>query len=120
MKTLITLAILLFTIPAYAEVKPLNFAWEQEIAFSGQCAGWTLYWSETSGSGYQKLIDIDFVEEQTSYTDSVDWSTLPRKKVYFVLTARSNLNEESGYSEECVVDLSILPIPINFRLVIGE
>ena len=73
----------------------LVFEWEQATEDLGGISGWVLYESNTSGSGYTKVLDIPytsgagptFSSEGTILFSGVKGSTVTK---YFVLTAKSN------------------------------
>lgn len=117
------LMILIFAVSAFAadQSKPLTFQWEQ-VGDLQYVTGWSLYWSNVSGSGYVKVVDIPytpgsgptFVSDQTLTVTGVPGSMV---KKYFVLTARGNGALESGYSNEVGEDFAI-PLAHPFNLII--
>lgn len=107
----------------------LTFEWDQNEADLPDIAGWTLYMSATSGSGYVKVIDIPFtaapaVDGVTVFSSGaamnivgVSGSTVTK---YFVLTSKNAINEESEYSNEVSYAFTIpygKPAkPFNFKI----
>jgi opacity protein-like surface antigen len=82
-----------------AQAAELKFEWTQNI--SEDFAGWTLYRSSISGSGYSKLAEIAYSGNPIGAYESAVQMTLGEKEtVYFVLTARDISGHESGYSNE--------------------
>lgn len=87
----------------------LTFEWEQLEADMADIAGWTLYASDVSGSGYVKVVDIPlttgivaaglttFQSPANLSIVGVSGATVTK---YFVLTSKNAINEQSEYSNE--------------------
>lgn len=92
----------------------LTFEWEQNAVDLPFLAGWTLYESNVSGSGYVKVTDIPYVAGDTTFQTTAvlnvigaAGSTVNR---YYVLTAKNIAGLESVYSNEATNAFEI-PIP---------
>ena len=118
-KLFLILAILLISVTCFAQTpqtigQVLVFEWEQATEDLGGISGWVLYESNTSGSGYTKVLDIPytsgagptFSSEGTILFSGVKGSTVTK---YFVLTAKSNdpAFGESEYSNEATASIVI-------------
>jgi hypothetical protein len=98
----------------------LTFEWDQLEADLPDIAGWTLYMSSVSGSGYVKVVDIPytvgtvadgttvFVSPANMSISGVSGSTVTK---YFVLTSKNAINQESEYSNE-VSNAFVIPYGI--------
>lgn len=92
----------------------LVFEWEQATEDLGGMSGWVLYESNTSGSGYNAVLEIPYVSgagptftgEGTITFSGVKGSTVTK---YFVLTAKSKdpAVAESDYSNEATASIVI-------------
>ena len=87
----------------------LTFEWEQTEADLADIAGWTLYASDVSGSGYVKVVDIPLTTGTvaaglTTFQSPANLSIVGVSGAtvtkYFVLTSRNAINEQSEYSNE--------------------
>lgn len=112
MKKILALATLLFVCfcsVCMAEPRIVELTWEQDIC--EDLAGWRLYVSNTSGSGYyyvpnqtDPLSTLTFVydQEMDKYSDSimVEVPVGVPTTFYFALTALDDKGNESAYSDE--------------------
>lgn len=118
-KLFLILVILLISVTCFAQTpqtigQVLVFEWEQATEDLGGISGWVLYESNTSGSGYVKVLDIPytagsgptFSSEGTILFSGIKGSTVNK---YFVLTAKSNdpAFGESVYSNEAIASVVI-------------
>jgi len=118
-KLFLILAMLLMSVTCFAQPpqtigQVLVFEWEQATEDLGGISGWVLYESNTSGSGYVKVLDVPytsgagptFSSEGTILFSGVKGSTVTK---YFVLTAKSNdpAFGESEYSNEATASIVI-------------
>lgn len=124
---LLMVFILVAVAPAMAAetTKTLTFEWEQETVDLPYLAKWSLYWSDTSGSGYVKVADVPYTGG-AGPTMTTDQALLvagaPGSSVtkYFVLTAVSKNGMESAWSNE-INDTFVPPypnvtVPFNLRI----
>jgi len=118
-KLFLILVILLISVTCLAQTpqtigQVLVFEWEQATEDLGGISGWVLYESNTSGSGYVKVLDIPYVSgsgptfqgEGTILFSGVKGSTANK---YFVLTTKSAdpAYGESEYSNEATASIVI-------------
>ena len=118
-KLLLVVAVLLLATVSFAQApqtigQVLVFEWEQASEDLPGISGWVLYESNTSGSGYTKVLDIPytsgagptFSSEGTILFSGVKGSTVNK---YFVLTTKSAdpAYGESEYSNEATASIVI-------------
>lgn len=113
---------LVFSVPAVAGEKIIEFEWNQVIGEN--FAGWNVYMSETSGT-YSTIpfatIDYDGVELTEYTTDQIISSPDGEEKTYyFVFTAFDTSDNESGYSNEvfALIDFLAPHIPYILRIIV--
>jgi hypothetical protein len=107
--------------------KTLNFAWDQDTVDLSNIDGWWLYVSETTATGFVKLVKIPYTTgagPSFTGTASLTVTGAPGTTVkrYFVLTANGKNATESVYSNEVVGDF-VMPystptVPFNLKLTI--
>lgn len=129
-------ALMLVLVPVYGQgatekvvAESITFAWDQLEADLPDIAGWTLYMSSVSGSGYVKVVDIPittgtvadgvtvFSSDASINLVGVSGATVNK---YFVLTSKNAINEESELSNE-VTYTAVIPYgkpakPYNFKI----
>jgi hypothetical protein len=113
-KTILMVLVLLFAIPA-AALADLSAAWDYDLEAVSRVDRFRLYYSETAGGPYTALLDIEKVEDRTTYTAAIPRDALPDAMVYFVMTAENSAGE-SGYSNEASADLRTVPAPFNLLI----
>jgi hypothetical protein len=105
---LMILSALVFVAPMFAADQPLakslTFQWEQPVDLA-YINGWSLYWSPTAGSGYEKVVDIPYVAGSgptftTFIVLNVTGAPDATVNKYFVLTANGTNGLASVYSNE--------------------
>ena len=130
--------ILLLAVTSWAqetqtEDQVLIFEWEQSAEDLGGISGWVLYSSDTTGSGYAKVLDIPYVpgagplftSEGTIMFSGAKGSTVSK---YFVLTAKSKdlTIVESDYSNEATISIVIpygkpsSPFNLIIKVTVGQ
>jgi hypothetical protein len=109
-------AFLFFSAIAFGGTKDLTFLWEQEI--SADFAGWKLYKSTTSGSGYELWQTINYVAEQGTYTSDYELTSPSGESVeyFFVMTAFDTSANESEYSNQASIVIDFAPPVLPLRL----
>lgn len=86
----------------------VTLVWDQNI--EPDVVGYTLYWGGSSGN-YSSSVRIDHPD--TMYTfDITSW---PKGHYYMAVTAVDTFRNESGYSNEVIVDLKPPNNPNKFR-----
>lgn len=126
MKKIIFLIITLFMICISAQAKDFNVILSWDANIETDLAGYRVYRSETSGSGYVQ-ISIDSVQGlSTLYTDTITVNDGEIKTYYYAVTAFDQSNLESDYSNEVndIFDGNEPPAPpanliINIQVVIS-
>lgn len=110
-KKIIYSIVILFCLLSIASAADITLGWDvptEDIA-KGDFAGWRIYSSLTSGTGYQFMTN-----GQIDYTDVFDYKvTVSIPEVvgdsvtyYFVVTAFDTSGNESGYSNEVSKEFS--------------
>jgi hypothetical protein len=115
---------LLFAVPIFAANKTLNCSWNQTLPSPNDLAGWGLYQSSTSGGSYTKILDIQYVSQQTKYTATTA-ITVPdgaTTTLYFALDAVDGSGNRSAKSNQVtvVIDFEAPGVPINFTITVIE
>ena len=108
---------------AFATEKPITFEWEQAGTDLATMDKWTLYYSETAGGAYLKLVDIPYVSEEATYSHTEPITLVnagEERTIYFVLTASDKSGNESGYSNEvnALIDFKAPGSPFSFKIVV--
>jgi hypothetical protein len=112
-KTLLILAMLLMTLPAFAAdlTMTLDFAWDQAAADLPNLAKWGLYVTPTSGGTKPAPIDVPYTSgtgpflASSAFTVTGTPGTTVRR--FFVLDAVSKGGKRSGVSNEVFYDFVI-------------
>ena len=122
-KIILVIALLAIFVPQLLFAAGLTFNWEQEVV--SDLAGWKLFKSDVSGSGYVEFVDVAFVDEQLVYTADKDivvpGDTLT--KIYFILTSYDTNGNPSAATPEIVAEIDTRegpPTPKNFKVFIKQ
>ena len=110
---------------AFAQSKTVTVTYTQTIPSPNNLAGWNVYYSTTSGSGYVQLGSmIAYTSTQSSYTGTESIAP-PANSVttyYFVMNSQSIAGNKSSYSAEkaVIVDTTTTgpPTPVIVNVVI--
>lgn len=118
--------ILLLSSAALAGTKPITFGWQQNTADMPNLAGWNLLYSFTAGGPYIQLANVPYIgtvqNEYTQLTPVAVVADGQKRTVYFVANAVGKSGQVSGYSNEVnvVIDFTVVTIPIQLRIIIGN
>src|SRR2546428_1550176 len=99
---LLLTGILVCHIASYAQAGIVNLAWDSNL--ESNLAGYNVYRSQTSGSGYSNLNGALVLTP--SYTDN---TAVSGQTYYYVVTAVNTLGLESGYSNEVSATITGVP-----------
>jgi len=133
------LILLLIGIPSFGftasgkATKIVEFEWEQGNTELPQLAGWVVYGSATSGTGYVKIKDIQYSPitpapstTETTFsakvTVTVAGTVGVTVKRYYVFTAKNIIDDseysgsESEFSNEVEVEFKPMPTPSNLNV----
>lgn len=116
MKKILFLCLCLFVLIAgIAEARELKFEWQQEYA--PDLAGFQLYYSGVSGSGYQPVAKFDFTGQQETYTGTADIGGVTGD-VFFILRSFDADGNYSDPSNEATINFDPPSAPLNFKLIL--
>jgi hypothetical protein len=121
MKKLLLILFMVFAIAftAFADdkVETLRFTYKQDAATLSVMSGWQLHWSDVSGSGYVKALDVPKPAApgpsfQTEAALTVTGNPGDTVTKYFVLRAVDAAGNATGWSNEVSIGFDI-PIVMN-------
>ena len=110
LSTFLMVAFLFSASSALGGEKTLHFAWNQELPYPNDLAGWRLYYSEKPGGPYVYFAAIPYTAPSEEYkADVLFTGPNVKKKWHWVLTAFDTYEFESEYSNEAsaTIDLRI-------------
>jgi hypothetical protein len=94
----------------------LSFQWQQDVMVAGD--KWEMHVSGTRGGPYTHLVDIPYVDAQSTYESEVKDIDIPAGGYYFVLKkVRAADGESSVWSNE--VFYEIVNSPFQLKLIFG-
>lgn len=130
---IITIFLLLLVLPSVALTAEITktFAWDEPTDLD-LITRWELYWSETAGGPYTKVVEIPKVVDQTVFqapaTVDIIGSPGSRQARYFVLIACGTVQEDGQPVFKCsensneiseIFNIAALEfkVPVNFRVI---
>jgi len=124
MKKIMVFLIAMLFVPQLLFGAGLTFNWQQELV--PDMAGWKLFKSDVSGSGYVEFIDVKFIDEQLVYTADKD-VVVPGNaltKIYFILSSYDTNGNPSDATPEIVAEIDTRdlvgpPMPLNFKVKVN-